>query len=165
MSFEQPIIMTPNLLGPELQSLIRAKLIDKVQGMVTEKFGYVICVLRVEDIGSGKILDTTADVIFSVKYRAVVMKPFIGEVMDGFVIKLDKYGVHVSVGPIIVFISNQNFPFYEYDENNNHYYSKHDAAKIMLDSNVRFKITGITFEDNEFRLIGTMNEDYLGVLQ
>ena len=117
MSFEQPIIMTPNLLGPELQSLIRAKLIDKVQGMVTEKFGYVICVLRVEDIGSGKILDTTADVIFSVKYRAVVMKPFIGEVMDGFVIKLDKYGVHVSVGPIIVFISNQNFPFYEYDEN------------------------------------------------
>jgi len=164
MSFEQPIIITPNLLGPELQSLLRARLIEKVQGMVTEKFGYVICVLRVEDTGKGKILDTTADVIFNVKYQAVVMKPFIGEVMDAFVIKLDKYGIHVSVGPIIVFISNQNFPYYEYDEDNNNYYSKHDAAKIQLDCNVRFKITGITFEDNEFRLIGTMNEDYLGAL-
>ena len=132
MSFEQHILMTPNLLGPELGSLLRARLIDKVQGMVTEKFGYVICVLRVEETGSGKILDTTADVIFNVKYRAVVMKPFIGEVMDGFVIKLDKYGIHVSVGPIIVFISNQNFPFYSYDEDNNHYFSKLDAAKISL---------------------------------
>merc|ERR1711976_1090769 len=99
MSFEQAIIMPPSSLYKDLKNHLVAKLIEKVQGSVTEKYGYIICVISIEDPSSGKILDTSGDVLFNMRYKAVVMKPFQGEVMDGVIEKVEKYGIHVGVGP------------------------------------------------------------------
>jgi DNA-directed RNA polymerase II subunit RPB7 len=166
MSFEQPIIMPPNCLYKDLRNLLKARLIERVQGSVSEKYGYVICVLNVDDSSSGKVLDTTGDVLFNMRYRAVVMKPFEGEIMDGVIEKVDKYGVQVGVGPFRVFISNSQFPpDFEYNESNNTYVSKTQNDKLAVDSEVRFRIIGVQFENNEFHPTGTMNEHYLGPLR
>ena len=166
MSFEQAIIMAPSCLYKDLKNLLRAKLIEKVQGSITEKFGYVVVVLSVEEPNSGKILDTTGDVLFNVRYRAVIMKPFVGEVLDGVTEKVEKYGIHVSVGPLKVFIPNVQFPpGFDYNEQSNSYISKIQNDRLMVDTEVRFRIMGVQFENNEFHPTGTMNENYLGPLR
>ena len=168
LTFEQPILMPPSCLYKDLQALIKAKLIEKVVGSVSEKYGYIVCVIRVDEPASGKILDTSGDVLFSVRYRAVVMKPFPGEVVDGVIEKVERYGIHVLVGPIRVFISNSNFPSdFEYCENQNCYISKSQNDKLQNDTEVRFRILNVQFdtEKNEFHPTGTMSEDYLGPLR
>lgn len=166
LTFEQPILMSPSCLYKDLQALIKAKLIEKVLGSVSEKYGYIVCVIKVDEPNDGKILDTSGDVLFNVRYRAVVMKPFPGEVIDGVIQDVDKYGVHVEVGPIKVFISHSNFPSdFEYNENQNCYFSKSQNDKLAIDTEVRFRISNVQFAENNFRPIGIMNEDYLGPLK
>ena len=94
------------------------------------------------------------------------MKPFPGEVVDGVIERVEKYGVHVGVGPIKVFISNTNFPSdFEFCDNQNCYISKSNNDKLANDTEIRFRILNIQFESNEFHPTGTMNEDYLGPLR
>ena len=63
MVFDEAVVMPPSYLGPELQSILKAKLIEKVEGSCTEKYGYIVCVLKVEEISTGKIMDTSGDVL------------------------------------------------------------------------------------------------------
>jgi DNA-directed RNA polymerase II subunit RPB7 len=165
MEFQQAIVMPPNSLNKNLKALLNAKLIEKVQGSVSEKYGYIILVISVGDISNGKILNTSGDVLFMVSYTAIVLKPFVGEVVDGVIEKIDKYGIHVSVGPMRVFISYAKFPpDFEFREDLNIYESKKVNDKLKIDSEVRLRIMGVQYEDNDFHPTGTMNEDYLGPL-
>ena len=150
-------------LGPNLSFLIKANLIEKVQGTVTEKYGYVVCVLKVEEIGPGKVVDTSGDVLFFIKYKAIIMKPFVGEVCDGLVTMVEKHGVHVEVGPMKVFISKGLFPpDYVFDETSSSFIGETIDDKVGMNSEVRFKIQGLNFERKEFYATGTMAENYLG---
>ena len=163
MVFDEAVVLPPSYLGPDLQSLLKAKLIEKVEGSCTEKYGYIVCVLKVEEISTGKILDTSGDVLFNMKYRAVVLKPFVNEVLDGVVEKVDKWGVTVTVGPILFFISNKNFhKEFEYNEGTNSYVSTQQNEKLAVDVEVRFRVLGTRFESNKITGTGIMSEDYLG---
>jgi DNA-directed RNA polymerase II subunit RPB7 len=163
MVFDEAVVMPPSYLGPELQSILKAKLIEKVEGSCTERCGYIVCVLKVEEISTGKILDTSGDVLFNIKYKAVVLKPFVNEVLDGVIEKVDKYGVTVTVGPVLFFISNKNFHNeFEYNENTNTYVSNQQNEKLAVDVEVRFRVLGTRFEANKITGTGIMSEDYLG---
>ena len=164
MKFEEELILSPNILSKNLKNIIKAKLIEKVQGSVTEKYGYLICVISIGEIPNGVILDTTGDILFKITYRAVVMKPFEGEVCDGVVEKIDQYGLHVTVGPFKVFISNSSFPpGFEYNPNNNIYTSE-NSDSLRVNSEVRFRIKGVQFINGDFQPTGTMADNYLGPL-
>ena len=104
MQFERELILTPNQLGKNIKQKIKGKLIEKVQGECTEKNGYLICVIRIDDIPNGMIMDTTGNIIFNVSFSAIVMKPIKGEVCEGVVDTVDNNGIIVSVGPIKTFI-------------------------------------------------------------
>lgn len=164
MKFEEELVLSPNILSKNLKNIIKAKLIEKVQGSVTEKYGYLICVISIGEIPNGVILDTTGDILFKITYRAVVMKPFEGEVCDGVIDKIDEYGLHVTVGPFKVYISNSNFPpNFEYNQTNNIYTSE-NSESLKLNSEVRFRISRVQFIDGDFKPTGTMADNYLGPL-
>jgi DNA-directed RNA polymerase subunit E'/Rpb7 len=45
------------------------------------------------------------DVLFTVKYQAVVFRPFKGEVLDGVVHTISKEGLFINIGPLDGFVS------------------------------------------------------------
>ena len=49
--------------------------------------------------------DTTGDVIYKVKFKAIVFRPFRGEVLDGEVIEITDNGFMIESGPLKSFIS------------------------------------------------------------
>lgn len=164
MEFIEELILPPSILSRNLKNIIKAKLLAKVQGSVSEKYGYVICVINIGDIPNGVIMDTTGDLLFTVSYKAVVMKPFKGEVCEGVITKLDQFGIHVSVGPMTVYISNSDFPpHFTYNDVNKIYVSS-KSEKLAIDKEVRFRINGIQYVGKEFKPKGTMSENYLGPL-
>jgi hypothetical protein len=56
-------------------------------------------------VGLGKINDGTGMVTFPVAYRAIVFRPFKGEVVDAVVTQVNKMGFMAEVGPLQVFVS------------------------------------------------------------
>ena len=57
------------------------------------------------DITDGRIQDTTGEVVYRVRFVALVFKPFKSEVLDGVVIAVDSNGFVIRSGPLQSFVS------------------------------------------------------------
>lgn len=93
-----------------------------------------------------------------------------GEVLDAVVTKVNKMGFFAEVGPLPVFVSKHAIPAdMIFDQNSNpaSYVSQvtdEQPIRIRTDSEVRLRIVGTHFDVNEIRAIGTIRDDYLGVI-
>lgn len=75
------INLKPCQLGPNYQQNIEEMLRDQVEGHCTNKYGYVVCVIRIVQNDMGRVQDGTAMIVVNVKYQAIVFKPFKDEVI------------------------------------------------------------------------------------
>ena len=72
----------PKDLGANLDDNLANKLIQEVEGSVSGRFGFVICVVDILNIGEGTIQEGSGMVRFHTEFTAIVFKPFKGEVLD-----------------------------------------------------------------------------------
>jgi DNA-directed RNA polymerase II subunit RPB7 len=90
--------------------------------------------------------------------------------LDAVVTKVNKMGFFAEVGPLPVFVSKHAIPAdMIFDQNSNpaSYVSQvtdEQPIRIRTDSEVRLRIVGTHFDVNEIRAIGTIRDDYLGVI-
>lgn len=69
---------------------LESKLYADVEGTCSGLFGYIIAVVSILDIGKGMVLPGSGQAEFVTRYRAIVFKPFKGEVVDGVVNNVNK---------------------------------------------------------------------------
>lgn len=69
---------------------VKQKLYTEVEGTCTGKYGFVIAVTTIDNIGSGLIQPGQGFVVYPVKYKAIVFRPFKGEVLDAVVTQVNK---------------------------------------------------------------------------
>lgn len=107
---------------------VKQKLYTEVEGTCTGKYGFVIAVTTIDQIGSGIIQPGQGFVVYPVKYKAIVFRPFKGEVLDAAVTQVNKVrtnlfngmqfvklifkflnlkvGMFAEIGPLSCFISH-----------------------------------------------------------
>ncbi|KAG1788427.1 RNA polymerase Rpb7 [Suillus plorans] len=101
------ILLHPSYFGPRMLQFLESKLYSDVEGTCSGAFGYIIAVVSILDIGKGMVLSGSGQAEFITRYRAIVFKPFKGEVVDGVVNNVNKMGFFADVGPLTVFVSHQ----------------------------------------------------------
>lgn len=69
------------------------------------RHGFVIAVTTIDNIGDGNILPGRGFVLYPIKYKAIVYRPFKGEVVDAVVTQVNKVGLFTEIGPMSCFIS------------------------------------------------------------
>ena len=62
----------------------------QVEGTCSGKFGYIVCVPVMHEIGQGVIREGTGFAQFRVRHTAIAFRPFKGEVMDTVVTSVSK---------------------------------------------------------------------------
>ena len=65
----------------------------------------IVAVLNIDEISEPKIVPGTGFAQYNVGYRAIVWRPFKGEVVDGAVQSVVSNGFFVDVGGLSVFVS------------------------------------------------------------
>lgn len=139
------------------------KLRSDVEGTCTGRHGYIIKVVNVVDVGSGKVIPGSGLAEFNSSYQAVVLKPFKGEVMDAKITNVNKMGFFAEVGPLNIFVSSHLIPIeYKWQPESNPPEFVSGADRLVKGRKVRIKIVGTRVDANEIFAIGTMKEDYLG---
>ncbi|OIW01425.1 hypothetical protein TanjilG_25721 [Lupinus angustifolius] len=130
------------------------------------RHGFVVAVTGIENVGKGLIRDGTGFVTFPVKYQCVVFRPFKGEILEAVVSMVNKMGFFAEAGPVQIFVSNHLIPddmeFQSGDIPN--YTTSDGSVKIQKDSEVRLKIIGTRVDATEIFCIGTIKDDFLGVI-
>ncbi|CAH0389311.1 unnamed protein product [Bemisia tabaci] len=145
ISLEHEILLHPRYFGPQLFDTVKAKLYSEVEGTCTGKYGFVIAVTTIDNIGAGLIQPGQGFVVYPVKYKAIVFRPFKGEVLDGVVTQVNKVGMFVEIGPLSCFISHHSIPAdMEFCPSFNPpcYKSKSEDVVIQTDDEIRLKIVG-----------------------
>lgn len=61
--------------------------------MLLIRYGFVIAVTTIDSIGSGLILPGQGFVVYLVKYKAIVFRPFKGEILDAVVRQVNKVSI------------------------------------------------------------------------
>jgi DNA-directed RNA polymerase II subunit RPB7 len=132
-------------------------------------YGYVVHVVEVPEdkIRSGIIEYDSGDVVFSVQYTALLLRPFINEVLDAVVSQCNPLGFFAFVGPLRIFVSKHSMPedmFNGFDGEKDAWVSEDKEVVITSGSGVRLKIKGRTVEQENITAIGTIKENYLGLI-
>lgn len=73
----------------------------EVEGTCTGKYGFVIAVTTIDNIGAGVIQPGVGFVVYPVKYKAIVFRPFKGEVLDAVVTQVNKVRI---LAPLFFFL-------------------------------------------------------------
>ncbi|KNE94349.1 hypothetical protein PSTG_12251 [Puccinia striiformis f. sp. tritici PST-78] len=153
------INLHPSFFGPRTAKFLDEKLSRDVEGTCTGRFGYIIAVLSTLDVSAGTIQPGTGMAEFVIKYSAIVLKPFKGEVVDGIVGQVNKMGFFVEVGPLQAFVSSHLIPSdLKFDPNANPpcFSSDEDQATIEKGTRIRLKIVGTRVDATEIFAIGTI---------
>ncbi|EQC38206.1 hypothetical protein SDRG_04633 [Saprolegnia diclina VS20] len=163
------LLLHPMHFGPKLHDIIRLRLIEEVEGTSLGKYGYVIAVTEVrdEDIGQGVIQDNSGFVCFDIAYRAILFRPFKNEVLDAVVTVVNPLGFFAEVGPLQVFVSRHAMSTdltEGYDHENSAWISQDREVEIRKGVGVRLKIMGVSIDVTEINAIGTIKDNYLGVI-
>uniref|UniRef100_G1QVH8 DNA-directed RNA polymerase subunit n=1 Tax=Nomascus leucogenys TaxID=61853 RepID=G1QVH8_NOMLE len=129
------------------------------------RYGFVIAVTTIDNIGAGVIQPGRGFVLYPVKYKAIVFRPFKGEVVDAVVTQVNKVGLFTEIGPMSCFISRHSIPSeMEFDPNSNPpcYKTMDEDIVIQQDDEIRLKIVGTRVDKNDIFAIGSLMDDYLG---
>ena len=167
MKFTEDVIVSPSDLSKDLKKIVRVKLLEKVTGTCNSRYGYYIKVIKIGDITNGLIMEGTGDIIFKIKYKVVLMRPFVGEICDGVIDSVfDVGGFLVSVGPMKVHIAKVDIPErFVLDKKNLCYVDEKENIELRKGTKVRFRFKEDQFFNNEFKPTGTIRANYLGYIQ
>lgn len=164
---EHEILLHPRYFGPQLLDTVRQKLYTEVEGTCTGKYGFVIAVTSINEIGAGNIQAGQGFVVYPVKYKAIVFRPFKGEVLDAVVKQVNKVGMFAEIGPLSCFISHHSIPSEMVFCPNSTpacYKSTDEDIVIAAEDKIRLKIVGTRVDANGIFAIGTLMDDYLGLV-
>lgn len=166
ISLDHEILLHPKYFGPQLVETVKQKLYAEVEGTCTGKYGFVVAVTTIDNIGGGLIQPGRGFVVYPVRYKAIVFRPFKGEVLDAVVTQVNKVGLFTEIGPLSCFISRHSIPSdMQFDPNSNPpcYRTQDEDIIIQQDDEIRLKIVGTRVDASDIFAIGTLMDDYLGL--
>jgi len=165
-NLERRVTLHPSYFGRNMHDLVTTKLVKDVEGTCTGDY-YVIAIMDTFDVSEGRILPGSGLAEFTVGYRAVVWRPFKGEVVDAIVYSVNAHGFFASAGPLRLFVSSHMMASeVHYDANATPpQFTNNADVVIEQGTHVRVVIRGIRTEVGEMWAIGSINGDYLGCLQ
>ena len=99
------VTLHPSYFGRNMRDLVTSKLLRDVEGTCAGNY-YIISILDTFDISDGHILPGSGLADFTVRYRAVVWRPFKGETVDAVVYSVNPQGFHAQAGPLRLFVHN-----------------------------------------------------------
>lgn len=77
---ERTINLHPSFFGPNITKYLDDQLLGDVEGTLQGDY-FVVCVMQPHEYSDGKIVPGSSFAEFVVHYRAIVWKPFKGEVV------------------------------------------------------------------------------------
>lgn len=103
-NMDREVTIHPSYFNSDASRIVLDRLRSDIEGTI-EGTLMVIRIVDVEDISEPKLQPGTGMAVYHLHYRAIVWRPFRGEVVDGLVSSVVNNGFFVDVGALSVFVS------------------------------------------------------------
>jgi len=96
---EDHIRVEPKLFGLTTREAVREQLKETYSGFKNKELGYVISVVEVLDVQEGVVIPGDGAVYYSSKFKLLIWKPEIQELVYCMVKEVANFGAFMSIGP------------------------------------------------------------------
>jgi DNA-directed RNA polymerase subunit E' len=167
LSMKTKIKVSPTKFGMSLKKAIKESLADKYENKLDKNFGMGLCIVKVNEVGEGKIHPGDPSIHYSVDFDLLVFKPELHEVLIGDVIDNTEFGSFVRLGPMdgLTHVSQLLNDYVSYDEKNSIFTGKESKKTLKEGDPVRIRVISISMSEGKENKIGlTMRQPNLGAL-
>lgn len=167
---EGKIRIPPSKLGLDIDSIVKEVSSEYLEGKMEEDHSFTILVSDVRAEGLGNIVHGDGAVHQTIKYKRLAYVPKDGEVVEGIVVEVNRFGAFVRFGPLdgLIHISQIMDDHVDVDEVNRRLVSKETGRSLTVGDKVKARITSLSFDDRtpqDSKIGLTMRQPGLGKIQ
>ncbi|KAL8447221.1 hypothetical protein Emed_004544 [Eimeria media] len=94
---QDTLSVDPSLLGRPLEAVLREAIALKYTNKVLKDLGLFVCLYEITEVEGAPILLAAGSARYNVCFKAVVFRPFVGEVLQGVVCESSASGIAVDL--------------------------------------------------------------------
>ena len=167
---ERIVRIPPAELDEDISKVIDALTWNAYEGKLTEDKGVTVLIRNVKPEGPGRIVHGDGAVYQSVKYEQLVFKPKDGEIIEGVVVEVLKFGAFIRFGPLdgLLHISQVMDDRVDIDEVNQTLVGKETGRTLKVGDIVIARVVSIDLNEKnpqDSKIGLTMRQPGLGKLQ
>lgn len=155
---ERRICLEPKYLDSNVRSHLLKKVYEQTKDECTEENGHLLEIKDLKKIVSNRISPATSDIVFTIQFEAIMLKPEKGKKLSGTVCMVFQAGVFIEVmGILKVLIPITSMPGYKLNKTGS-VFTK-GLKRIKEGDIVTVCISEVTYKDKEFSSFGSIFED------
>lgn len=168
LTVDDTVRVPPRRFNEDLKTVITSEFENTVTGRIDKNVGIVLSVLKVVDMGEGKIIMGDGAIYYDVTMEVLVYQPILNEVVEGSISEIIEFGAFVNFGPMdgLAHVSQITEDYMSHDQKNSMLVGKETKKTLKLGDTVRARIVSISlkpkFSNSKIGL--TMRQPYLGKL-
>ena len=170
------VLLHPRFFTRDLKKRLKVNLVKDVSGSCLGTDGYVVAVLDVqdEDVSRGKLQTATGQAVFHIKFEAILLRPYVNEVLQAEVVLCNRHGLFARVGPMEIFVSQHLMGQYfaqGWDSETQRWVEQNtdDAPMIIhgrdgdaIGTPILLRIVSCDLREGNWTIIGKIDQAYLG---
>lgn len=159
----------PEKLGGDLDKVIKSLTCQSFEGRMDKRRNLTVVATNIEMMGEGRIIHSDGGVYQDVTYDALVYKPDLQEIVEGFVCEVVDFGAFVRLGPLdaLLHISQIMDDHMDVDLGNSRIIGKETKRDLRLGDKIRARIVTVSLNEQnprESKIGLTMRQAGLGKL-
>jgi len=160
----------PENLGGSLDNVVKKLTRQNFEGKMDKRKNLTVVATDISRVGDGRIIHSDGGVYQDVEYDALVYKPDLQEITEGFVCEIVDFGAFIRLGPLdaLLHISQIMDDHMDVDLGNSRVIGKETKQDLKLGDKVRARIVTVSLNEQnprESKIGLTMRQPGLGKLE
>lgn len=159
------IEIPPFLFSQPKRVSARIILSEDYEGIITRKYGFIISIVDVLEVGEGVIIPGNASTFHEVEFTILSFKPSISEVVEGGIVEIVDFGAFLRLGPLdgLIHVSQICDDYISYEQTANRFIGKETGKILEVNDTVRARIIAVSLGTGRSGKLGlTMRQKFLG---
>ena len=168
LTIREDVRVPPTEFGKPQKEAILQILRQQYEGNLSRETGIIVAITDVKEVSDGIIKPGDGAAYYPTKYKALVFKPQLHEVIEGIVIEIVEFGAFVNLGALdgLIHISQVTDDFLNYDEKGARLVGKESKKFIKESDKIRARIVAVSLKKTQTQKVGlTMRQPGLGKIE
>jgi len=163
---EDHIRVEPKLFGLATKKAVEQQLGETYQGFINKDFGVVLSVVDVLDVGEGVIIPGDGAAYYKSKFKLLVWKPGMQELIYGTIAEITNFGAFIDLGAMqgMIHISQTMDDYVSFSKSGT-LIGKSGKKSLKKGDNCLARIVAISYKMGEPKIGLTMRQPGLGKLE
>ena len=166
VTIESVIKVPPEKFDKNVEKAMENTLKDSIVDTINPRVGIFLGIIKINEIGEGKIYPADPNIYYKVNFDALIYKPELNEIVYGEVIESTTFGSFVRIGPFdaLIHISQTMDDFVSFNQKNRVLSGRETNRVLKEGDQVRARIVSVSIEGNNVKIGCTMRQIGLGAL-